>query len=293
MKDDDLSPERCRGWCWSGGAFVGSVRPDGASPQQPIPKRPDPLAPAMVREFVGKAHANLVGTKALLEEQPALLNATWDWGGGDFETGIGGAGHMGNREIAEFLIGRGARLDVFVAAMLGKIDIVRGMLTAWPMLLAVEGTARHPVASPCARGRGHGERSGRIPSVARRAVRAVMLGPIGQISMNAHDIDRGTTFYAETLGVKLLFRAGELSFFDCGGIRLMLAKAEKPEFDHPGSVLYFKVDDLDATYSTLRARGVTFVGEPHLIARMPDHELWMAFFNDSEGNTLALMSEKR
>lgn len=110
-----------------------------ATPQQPGPKRPDPLVPTLVQEFVRKAHADLSGTKALLAEQPALLNATWDWGGGDFEMGIGGAGHMGNREIAEFLISQGARLDVFVAAMLGKLDIVRALLTAWPGLLQSKG----------------------------------------------------------------------------------------------------------------------------------------------------------
>jgi hypothetical protein len=92
-----------------------------------------------VRDFVQKAHADLPGTKALLAEQPALLNATWDWGGGDFESGIGGAGHMGNREIAEFLISRGARFDIFVAAMLGKIDSVRAALTAWPELVHSKG----------------------------------------------------------------------------------------------------------------------------------------------------------
>ena len=110
-----------------------------SAPQQPVPKRPDPLAPAMVNEFVRKAHADLPATKAMLAEQPSLLNATWDWGGGDFETGLGGAGHMGNREIAEFLIGQGARLDIFVAAMLGRLDIVRALLTAWPGLLQSKG----------------------------------------------------------------------------------------------------------------------------------------------------------
>jgi hypothetical protein len=110
-----------------------------ATPQQPVPKRPDPLAPAMVNEFVRQAHADLPATKAMLAEQPALLNATWDWGGGDFETGLGGAGHMGNREIAEFLIGQGARLDIFVASMLGRLDIVRAMLGAWPGLLESKG----------------------------------------------------------------------------------------------------------------------------------------------------------
>jgi hypothetical protein len=97
------------------------------------------LAPATVNEFVRKAHADLAGTKAMLAEQPALLNATWDWGGGDFETGLGGAGHMGNREIAEYLIEQGARLDIFVAAMLGKLDIVRSMLATWPGLVRSPG----------------------------------------------------------------------------------------------------------------------------------------------------------
>ncbi len=127
----------------SGVLLVG--RPHGAfaqaaaAPQQPVPTRPDPLAPTLVQEFVRKAHADLSATKALLSEQPALLNATWDWGGGDFETGLGGAGHMGNRDIAEFLIGQGARLDIFVAAMLGRLDIVRALLASWPALLESKG----------------------------------------------------------------------------------------------------------------------------------------------------------
>ncbi len=119
------------------------------------------------------------------------------------------------------------------------------------------------------------------------------LGTIGQISMNASDVDRATAFYKDALRLPFLFRFGDLSFFNCDGIRLMVSKPERPEFDHPGSVLYFKVPDIDAAYAELGARGVRFEGEPHLIARMPDHELWMAFFKDSEANTLALMCEKR
>jgi methylmalonyl-CoA/ethylmalonyl-CoA epimerase len=118
-------------------------------------------------------------------------------------------------------------------------------------------------------------------------------GPIGQISVNAHDVDRATAFYSDVLKLKLLFRAGHMSFFDCAGVRLMLSTPEKPEFDHPGSVIYFRVDDIQARYEELAGRGVRFEGTPHLIARMPDHELWMAFFKDSEGNFLALMEEKR
>ncbi|HKV11953.1 MAG TPA: VOC family protein [Thermoanaerobaculia bacterium] len=122
----------------------------------------------------------------------------------------------------------------------------------------------------------------------------VRLTRIGQISVNAHDLERAVAFYRDALGMALLFQAPpKMAFFDCGGIRLMLGVPEEAEFDHPGSVLYFKVDDIQATYSAFKDRGVEFRGEPHLIARMPDHELWMAFFRDSEGNTLALMSEVR
>jgi hypothetical protein len=120
------------------GAFAQAPPPQ-AAPQQSIPQRPDPLAATMVQDFVRKAHTDLPATKALLAEQPSLLNATWDWGGGDFEMGIGGAGHMGNREIAELLIGQGGRFDIFVAAMLGKLDIVRALLTVWPALLNSKG----------------------------------------------------------------------------------------------------------------------------------------------------------
>ncbi|MBK5298517.1 MAG: ankyrin repeat domain-containing protein [Vicinamibacteria bacterium] len=97
------------------------------------------MPPALVKDFVGKAHANFEATKGLLAEHPTLLNATWDWGGGDFETGLGGASHMGNRDIAEFLIGRGARMDLFTAVMLGRLDIVTPMLSAYPALLQSRG----------------------------------------------------------------------------------------------------------------------------------------------------------
>lgn len=119
------------------------------------------------------------------------------------------------------------------------------------------------------------------------------LGTIGQISMRATDVPRAVAFYRDLLGVRHLFDAGpDLSFFDCGGVRLMLSKPEK-EFDHPGSVLYFRVDDIQAAHRILSGRGVDFIDAPHLIARLPDHELWMTFLHDSEGNTLALMSEVR
>jgi hypothetical protein len=117
-----------------GTPLVGLIQ----APQQ-VKERPPALGASLVQDFVRKAHGDLSGTKALLVEHPTLLNATWDWGGGDFETGIGGAGHMGNRDIAEFLIGQGARLDVFVAAMLGRLDIVKALLTAWPNLLQSKG----------------------------------------------------------------------------------------------------------------------------------------------------------
>ena len=115
---------------------------------------------------------------------------------------------------------------------------------------------------------------------------------LGQIAINVGDLGRATAFYQDTLGFKLLFDAGTMAFFDCGGVRLMLGRAEKPEFDHPSSILYFKVDGIRSHHERLCAKGVEFVGEPHLVAPMQDHDLWMAFFRDSEGNTLALMSEE-
>jgi methylmalonyl-CoA/ethylmalonyl-CoA epimerase len=120
------------------------------------------------------------------------------------------------------------------------------------------------------------------------------LKQIGQIAINAQDIERATAFYRDVLGMNLLFQVPpKMSFFDCGGVRLMLSLPEGEAYDHPGSILYYKVDDIGATYESLKARGANFEGEPHLIAKMPDHELWMVFLKDSEGNTLALMSEVR
>ena len=114
---------------------------------------------------------------------------------------------------------------------------------------------------------------------------------IGQIAVNIHDLDRATAFYRDTLGLPLLFSASGMAFFNCGGVRLMLAQPEKPEFDHPGSVLYFTVPDIQAAHQRMTANGTQFVDKPHVVARMPDHDLWMTFFHDSEQNLLALMSE--
>jgi methylmalonyl-CoA/ethylmalonyl-CoA epimerase len=119
------------------------------------------------------------------------------------------------------------------------------------------------------------------------------LRQIGQIAINAKDTARATAFYRDVLGLKLLFQAGpNLSFFDCGGVRLMITVPEA-EFDHPSTILYYKVDDIRASYEALKERGAEFRDEPHLLAKMPDHELWMTFLKDSEGNTLGLMSEVR
>jgi methylmalonyl-CoA/ethylmalonyl-CoA epimerase len=123
---------------------------------------------------------------------------------------------------------------------------------------------------------------------------ASALGPLGQIAYTVSDVGRAVAFYRDGVGLKLLFEAPPgLAFFDCGGIRLMLSR---PEGDFkPGSsaVMYFRVSDIESTQRALRDRGVPFVDEPHLIARMPDHELWMCFFKDPDGNTFALMEEKR
>ena len=118
------------------------------------------------------------------------------------------------------------------------------------------------------------------------------LSKIAQIAIHVVQPARAAAFYKDILGMQHLFTVGDLAFFDCGGVRLMLSPAEKPEFDHPASVLYYKVDDILEAYETLRGQGVNFEGVPHIVAKMPSYDLWMAFFQDSEGNTLAIMSEE-
>lgn len=117
---------------------------------------------------------------------------------------------------------------------------------------------------------------------------------IGQIAVNTRDTARATAFYRDVVGLRFLFAAGpDLAFFDCGGVRLMLSRPSEAKFDHPGSILYYKVADLTAVHASMVKKGATVESEPHLIARMPDHELWMGFYADTEGNTFALMEEKR
>jgi len=118
------------------------------------------------------------------------------------------------------------------------------------------------------------------------------LSTIKQIAINAHDIERATAFYRDQLGMKHLFSVPpKLAFFDGDGIRLMLSLPAKPEFDHPSSILYFKVDDIQQAAETLMGRGVTFVEQPEFVANMGSYDLWIGAFRDSENNILAIMSE--
>jgi len=149
-------------------------------------------------------------------------------------------------------------------------------------------------------------RASRVPTPARLASEVSMpqhapavapapsIQRIGQIAIPVKDLDRAVTFYRDVLGLAFLFQAPPgLAFFDCGGVRLMLSRPESAEHDHPASIIYYLVDDLDETWTALGERGATAVSEPHLIAKMPDHDLWMGFIADSEGNTVGLMSEVR
>jgi methylmalonyl-CoA/ethylmalonyl-CoA epimerase len=118
------------------------------------------------------------------------------------------------------------------------------------------------------------------------------LTAIKQISVNARELPRAIAFYRDTLGIRHLFDAPpQMSFFDCAGIRLLVGVAEKAEFDHPSSILYFEVPDIQAAHSDLKARGVKFRDEPHLVAKLADREIWLNFFDDTEGNVLALTCE--
>jgi methylmalonyl-CoA/ethylmalonyl-CoA epimerase len=123
---------------------------------------------------------------------------------------------------------------------------------------------------------------------------AVTAGRIGQIAVMARDVATSVAFYRDVLGLKPLFTVNErLAFMDCGGVRLMFSPPERPELDHPASILYFTVSDLDGAHRALAARGVPCEQPPQLVARMPDYELWLAEYRDPARNIFALMCEKR
>jgi methylmalonyl-CoA/ethylmalonyl-CoA epimerase len=114
--------------------------------------------------------------------------------------------------------------------------------------------------------------------------------PLSQVALVVRNLEAATAFYRDVLGVPFMFAAPNLAFFNVGGTRLMLSPPEG-EFTQPGSILYFKVPDIRATHAELSRRGVAFRDAPHLVAPMPAYDLWMAFFRDLDGNTLALLSE--
>ncbi|HEY2953923.1 MAG TPA: VOC family protein [Candidatus Eisenbacteria bacterium] len=119
------------------------------------------------------------------------------------------------------------------------------------------------------------------------------LSTIGQIALTAGDVERAKRFYRDALGLPHLFDAPpKMTFFDCAGIRLLLGESEDGTTKSTGSTIYFQVPDIAVAHEALRARGVEFIEPPHFLTRLPQGELWMAFFRDSEGNTLALQSIK-
>ena len=126
------------------------------------------------------------------------------------------------------------------------------------------------------------------------AQRATGLGTIGQIALHVSDSDRAERFYRDTLGLPLLFRFGDLCFFDCAGVRLLLEGGHEPRGPgHATFCIYLRTAAIDPVVGLLKSGGVYFEQEPHLVAKMPDHELWMAFFRDPDNNLLALMEERR
>ena len=119
---------------------------------------------------------------------------------------------------------------------------------------------------------------------------AVRLNEIMQIALTVNDLAQAKQFYRDVLGMPFLFEAGNMAFFQCGAVRLLIGAGEAKA---NGTLVYFRVQDLQATHGSLRERGVEFTEEPHMVARMPDHDLWLAFIRDPSGNLLGLMEEKR
>ncbi|KIL42761.1 hypothetical protein KP77_33910 [Jeotgalibacillus alimentarius] len=119
----------------------------------------------------------------------------------------------------------------------------------------------------------------------------MVIQQVRQIGIPVKDVKRATAFYGETLGLQLLFETENMAFFEQNGLRLMLTLPENESFDHPGSVIYFSVEDIEEAYQKLEDKGVSFLDQPHVVAKMNQTETWMTFFKDTEGNTHALMSE--
>ena len=117
------------------------------------------------------------------------------------------------------------------------------------------------------------------------------LGRVGQVAINVADADRAEAFYEGVLGLRKLYRFGDLVFFDCAGLRLMIGKSENPDDVARASTLYFRCADLQLAMAELQRRGIAFLGPPQLIAPMEDHDLWMAFFRDPDEHLMALMQE--
>jgi methylmalonyl-CoA/ethylmalonyl-CoA epimerase len=116
---------------------------------------------------------------------------------------------------------------------------------------------------------------------------------LGQIALTVRDVERSVAFYRDRVGLRFLFAAGpSLAFLDLGGVRLMLSAPEGEFVPGLSSVLYLRVPDILAAHDEMAARGVAFIDEPHLVAPMADHDLWMCFFRDPDGHTLALMCER-
>ena len=118
------------------------------------------------------------------------------------------------------------------------------------------------------------------------------LSAIGQVAITVRQLARAIEFYKSALGLKFLFEAGSTAFFECGGTRLMLSFSDQVDSTY-SSIVYYQTANIEATTRLFRERGVEFEAPPRMIAKMPDHELWMAFFRDSEGNLVGLMSEVR
>lgn len=138
---------------------------------------------------------------------------------------------------------------------------------------------------------GLAERTSKVDNQIASAEASVHFDKIGQIAIGARDPARARDFYQNVLGMKLLFEAGGMSFFQCGEVRLMIGPSDAPP--SAGTILYFLVPDIQQAHAALSGKNVEFVQPPRLVAKMPDHDLWIAFLKDPDGNTLGMMSEIR
>ena len=240
------------------------------------------IAVEMVQEFVGQSHGNLERVTEMLAEEPKLLHAAWDWGGGDWETGLGAASHVGRRDIAEFLLSKGARMDIFAATMLGQLEIVKRILSLQPEAWNAPGPHGIPLIVHARMG---GAQAEAVLAFLEAGPEFQAVGPIGASNPHAmpvRDVDTAIPFYQEQLGFTLRSVSSEAPRTAILSRDLVTLGLSENGEDPEQASCYLNVRDVDAIWAEFRAKGLDVSSEPGPMAHDGKHYR-VFFLRDPDG----------